>query len=66
MDDKIVILLVEDNPADVDLTKENLDNSKILHELHIAVDGIEALAFLRNEKGYENAPRPDNPPAENG
>ena len=56
---KIKILMVEDNPADVDLTRENLSASKILHELAVVVDGIEAMAFLRREGPWRDAPRPD-------
>jgi chemotaxis family two-component system response regulator Rcp1 len=55
----IVILLVEDNPADVVLTRENLELSKILHELHVASDGVEAMAFLRREPPHQEAPTPD-------
>ena len=55
----IKILLVEDNPADADLTKETMESSKILHEMHVAVDGVEAMAFLRQEGAYKDAPRPD-------
>lgn len=55
----ITILLVEDNPGDVLLTKEALNENKIKNELHIAGDGEEALKFLRREDGYENSPRPD-------
>ena len=56
---QIELLLVEDNPADVILTRENLVGSKILHNLHVAIDGIDALAFLRKEGKHEGAPRPD-------
>lgn len=59
MAEKIKILLVEDNPADADLTRENLESFKILHELHLVVDGMEAMAFMRNEGKYKDAPRPD-------
>lgn len=53
------ILLVEDNPADVDLTKESLEEARILCNLHVAWDGVEALKFLKCEPPYEDAPRPD-------
>jgi two-component system, chemotaxis family, response regulator Rcp1 len=59
MADKIKILLVEDNPADADLTRENLESSKIPHELYHVVDGEEAMAFLRSEGAYADAPCPD-------
>lgn len=46
----IDILLVEDNPGDVRLTKEALKEGKIKNNLHIVRDGKEALDFLKNEK----------------
>jgi two-component system, chemotaxis family, response regulator Rcp1 len=55
----IEILLVEDNPGDVRLTKEALKEGKILNNLSVVPDGVEALAFLRRENPYENAPRPE-------
>jgi len=55
----IEILLVEDNPGDVRLTVEALRDSKIQNRLHIAKDGIEAIAFLRKKGGYTDAPHPD-------
>jgi two-component system, chemotaxis family, response regulator Rcp1 len=55
----IEILLVEDSPADVDLTREALEDAKVRNNLHVASDGVEALAFLRREGPYANAPRPD-------
>jgi CheY-like chemotaxis protein len=53
------ILLVEDNPGDVGLVQEALKENKLCNELHIAEDGVEAMAFLRREAQYSNAPRPD-------
>jgi two-component system, chemotaxis family, response regulator Rcp1 len=53
------ILLVEDNPGDVRLTIEALKDGKVRNRLNVAVDGVEALAFLRREGKYANAPRPD-------
>ena len=58
MAEKIKILLVEDNPGDVDLTRENLEGNKILHELFVARDGVEAMAFLNREGKHAQAPRP--------
>jgi CheY-like chemotaxis protein len=55
----IEILLVEDNPGDVRLTVEALKEGKVLNHLSVAMDGTEALAFLRREGPYANAPRPD-------
>lgn len=53
------ILLVEDNAADIRLTQEALKDAKILNELHVVRDGVEAMDFLRRGEGYEDAPRPD-------
>ncbi len=55
----VEILLVEDNPADVQLTVEALRDAKVHNNLHVASDGEEALAFLRRRNGYAEAPRPD-------
>lgn len=52
-------LLVEDNPGDVRLTQEALRESKVRNNLSIVGDGQEALAFLRREGKYAEAPRPD-------
>ncbi len=55
----VEILLVEDNPGDVRLTKEGLKDSRIVTHIHVVGDGVEAMAFLRREGQYEDAPRPD-------
>jgi CheY-like chemotaxis protein len=55
----IQILLVEDNPGDVRLTIEAFKDGKVFHTMHVATDGVEALAFLRHEGQYVQAPRPD-------
>ena len=57
--DPIEILLVEDNPGDVELTREALHDSKVHMRLSVVPDGVEALAFLRREGTYADAPRPD-------
>jgi chemotaxis family two-component system response regulator Rcp1 len=57
--DPIEILLVEDNPGDVRLTKEALRDGKIYNNLYVARDGVEAMAFLRKTGQYAQAPRPD-------
>jgi CheY-like chemotaxis protein len=68
----IEILLVEDNPADVQLTIEALKDAKLNNHLSVAEDGVEAMAFLRKEGKYAAAPRPDlilldlNMPRRNG
>lgn len=53
------ILLVEDNPGDVDLTIEALKEGKVANRLRVAEDGMEAMAFLRQEGKYSDAFRPD-------
>lgn len=53
------LLLVEDNLADAELTRECLENSKVFLELSVATDGVEALDFLLRRGSYANAPRPD-------
>jgi two-component system, chemotaxis family, response regulator Rcp1 len=55
----VEILLVEDNPGDVRLTREALKEGKVSNRLHVATDGVEALAFLRREGEYADAVRPD-------
>ena len=55
----IQILLVEDNPGDVDLTREGLNESKIRNKLHVVRDGVEAMDFLRKKGRYADAARPD-------
>src|SRR5262245_12499636 len=53
------ILLVEDNPGDVRLTREALRERQAERSLHVAGDGEEGLAFLRRQGAYSEAPRPD-------
>jgi chemotaxis family two-component system response regulator Rcp1 len=55
----VKILLVEDNPGDVRLTQEALKESKMLNELYVTEDGVEALEFLNREGRYADAPHPD-------
>jgi len=55
----IEILLVEDNPADVRLTTEALQEQKIYNNLSVVNDGVEAIAFLRREGKYAQAMKPD-------
>ena len=59
MESNIHVLLVEDNPADADLTRETLETSKLHLALSVAIDGIEAMRFLRREGEYAGVPRPD-------
>lgn len=53
------ILLVEDSPADVRLTREALAEGKIRNTLSVVADGMEAMDFLRRRNGFSAAPRPD-------
>jgi CheY-like chemotaxis protein len=55
----VEILLVEDNPADVRLTREALKEGKVYNNLHWAKDGVEALDFLHQQGRHAAAPRPD-------
>jgi len=55
----IEILLVEDNPGDVRLTIEALKEAKVRNHMHTVGDGVEAMAFLRREGKYADAPRPE-------
>jgi CheY-like chemotaxis protein len=55
----IEVLLVEDSPGDVRLTREAFREANSLIRLHVAYDGFEAMAFLRQEGGHVDAPRPD-------
>jgi chemotaxis family two-component system response regulator Rcp1 len=55
----VEILLVEDSPGDVRLTREALREGKIRNNLSVVPDGVEAMAFLRREGRYAGAPRPD-------
>jgi chemotaxis family two-component system response regulator Rcp1 len=54
----IEILLVDDNPDDVELTKESLEKTKIANHVSVVYDGVAAIDFLRRKGKYENAPRP--------
>lgn len=55
----INILLVEDNPGDADLAREALEDSKMNNHLDVVDDGVKAMAYLRREPPYAEAPRPD-------
>ena len=55
----IEILMVEDNPGDVRLTREALKGGKVWNELRVDTDGVAPLDYLRGKPPYENEPRPD-------
>lgn len=55
----IRILLVEDSPGDVNLTREALRRARVANELDVVGDGVEALQFLKAEAPYEGSQRPD-------
>ncbi len=55
----VEILLVEDNPGDVRLTVEALKESKLLNNLNVVEDGIDAMEYLKKDGKYKNYPRPD-------
>jgi CheY-like chemotaxis protein len=52
------VLLVEDDPGDVMLVRESFEHHKIVNPLDVVSDGVEALAFLRREEPFTQAPRP--------
>ena len=55
----IEVLLVEDSPGDVRLTREALKDAKVQISLHVVSDGMEAMAFLQRTEAHVLAPRPD-------
>jgi two-component system response regulator len=55
----IEVLLIEDSPGDVRLTREALKDAKVHISLHVASDGVEAMAFLERQGKFADAPRPD-------
>ena len=55
----VEILLVEDSAGDADLAREALESGKVLISLHVAVDGVDAMDFLRQRGAFAGAPRPD-------
>jgi len=68
----VEILLVEDSPADVLITREAFEQARLVNTLHVVEDGVQALAFLHQEGKYASSPRPDlilldlNLPRKNG
>ncbi|MGS2742531.1 response regulator [Halomonas sp. LS-001] len=56
---QFVVLLIEDEPADVHLTRMAFKEGRLPIEVHDVGDGVEALAFLQQEGKYQDAPKPD-------
>ena len=56
---QIEVLLVEDDPGDVLMTREAFHDYKVANQLHVVQDGADAMAFLRREGDFAGAPRPD-------
>ena len=56
---EIQVLLVEDDPGDVLMTREAFEDYKVHNQLHVVNDGEQAMAFLRQEGQYADLPRPD-------
>lgn len=56
---QVEILMVEDNPGDVRITREAMRSSKVRNNLHVAEDGVEALDFLYRRGRFAGAVRPD-------
>lgn len=55
----IDVLLVEDDPGDVLMTREAFEDNKVANRLQVVADGVSALAFLRKEGEHADAPTPD-------
>jgi len=55
----IEVLLIEDSPGDVRLTREAFSNANVAIRVHVASDGVEALAFLSRKGKHAASPRPD-------
>ncbi|EFC83668.1 response regulator [Parafrankia sp. EUN1f] len=55
----VEVLLVEDDPGDVLMTREAFEDHKLKNNLNVVSDGVEALAYLRGEGAYAGATRPD-------
>jgi chemotaxis family two-component system response regulator Rcp1 len=58
-EEKVEILLIEDNPGDVRLIKEGLRDSRVINHIHVVQDGEEATNFLFKNNGYKDVPTPD-------
>jgi CheY-like chemotaxis protein len=56
---QVEILLVEDDPGDVLMTREAFQDYKLRNQLHVVNDGVDAMSFLRQEGEHADKPRPD-------
>jgi CheY-like chemotaxis protein len=56
--DVVDVLLVEDDPGDVLMTREAFEHYRIRHPLHVVADGEQAISFLRKKGEYASVPRP--------
>jgi CheY-like chemotaxis protein len=59
MHHQIHILLVDDNEGDILLTREALDDARIINKISIAYDGVEAISFLKKDPPYRGTEMPD-------
>jgi len=59
MKSKAEVLLVDDNPADIDLTREILSKCKLHFHVNAVNDGVEAISYLHRDGNYADAPAPD-------
>ena len=59
MTSPIEILMAEDSPGDTRLAEEAMKEAKVRNHMHVVPDGVEAMAFLRREGKYADAPHPD-------
>lgn len=55
----VSVLLIEDDPGDVLMTREAFEDFTVANTLHVVCDGVEAMAFLRHENRYADVPTPD-------
>ena len=55
----IEVLMIEDDPGDADLTQELLEDAKVMVNVNIVEDGVQAMAYLHQEGSYVQAKRPD-------
>ena len=55
----VQVLLVEDSPSDAAMTMEAMREGRIVNQVHVATDGEVAMAYLRQQGPYADAPRPD-------